>query len=223
MGYFFARAALLDEALNHRSFVFENQEADLIENERLEFLGDAVLELAVTFLLHQRFPEADEGRLTQLRAWLVNESGVAERARELGLGQFLRLGRGEAASGGADKPSILADALEAVLGAVYLDAGFETVLRLVERLWAPLLTQAAEGLVAKDFKTQLQELMQQRRKMTPHYQVLKCLGPDHDRVFFVEVVLKDRRLGYGTGRSKKEAEQAAAEAALSVLETEKSE
>ncbi|MBW1713734.1 MAG: ribonuclease III [Deltaproteobacteria bacterium] len=217
LGHLFARPALLLEALCHRSYVYEQTGTRLRENERLEFLGDAVLELAVTSLLFRRFPWADEGRLTRFRATLVNEQGLSRVAREIGLGRFLLLGRGEAASGGADKPSILADALEALLGAVCLDAGFEAAARLIETLWKPLISQTAADLVLKDYKTRLQEFLQDKERLTPTYRVTKSQGPDHERTFFVEVSLKGQLLGSGQGRSKKEAQQAAAQAALAGL------
>ena len=139
LGHFFARPGLLEEALCHRSFAFENPTAPWRENERLEFLGDAVLQLCISRILTRRFPRADEGALTRLRAWLVSEATLAELARGVELGGFLKLGRGEALSGGAEKPSILADALEAVLGAVFLDGGFDPALDTVRRLWGERL------------------------------------------------------------------------------------
>lgn len=218
LGHLFGRPGLLARALRHRSFTYEQTHQDLEDNERLEYLGDAVLELAVSHLLLRRNPGEDEGRLTRLRAALVNETSLSLLARRLDLGPHLRLGRGELLSGGADKPSILSNALEAIIGAVFLDAGFETASRLVERLWEPLLDRAVEAPALKDAKTRLQELIQEREKVTPRYRLVRSEGPDHQRVFLVEVKLKRKVLAQGQGRSKKEAEQAAATAALILVE-----
>lgn len=217
LGHYFGRPRLLAEALTHTSFAYENRDSGRPHNERLEFLGDAVLELAVTRRLHRLLPRADEGRLTGLRAGLVNEASLSRIARRIDLGRFIRFGRGEAVSGGADKPSILADALEAVLGAVMVDAGFSSADRVVGNLWRRGLERAARGGEFKDPKTRLQELMQDRERVTPNYRLTGHEGPDHERTFFAEVWADDRRLGRGDGRSKKLAEQAAAEAALTAL------
>lgn len=220
LGYFFARPELLEEALRHRSYVFERTAPELRDNERLEFLGDAVLELAVSAMLHLKRPEDDEGRLTRLRAQLVNEQSLCRLASQLDLGRFLYLGRGEALSGGAGKSSILAGGLEAVLGAVYLDGGFEAALGLVRRFWEPLLGELGEEQAFKDYKTRFQELIQERLKLTPSYRLLSSQGPDHDRTFLVEVRAGGQALGQGQGKSKKEAEQEAARAALIAMEKE---
>ena len=215
--YFFNRPDLLFQALCHRSYTHENLDLNLAENERLEFLGDAVLELAITSLIHFRYPGADEGRLTQLRAALVNEQPLAELGRKLELGRFILLGKGELASGGADKPSILSDCLEAVLGAVYLDAGYEKTAGVIENLWAELLNGDSGRLRLKDHKTRLQEFMQERDKVTPDYRHVRSEGPDHRRTFFVEVRAGSETLASGRGRSKKEAEQDAASKALEMF------
>ena len=217
LGHLFGRPGLLAEALRHRSFTYEQADRKLADNERLEYLGDAVLELAVSALLLRRNPGEDEGRLTRLRAALVNEGSLSLLARRLALGPHLKLGRGEILSGGQDKPSILSNALEAVIGAVFLDAGFEAAARLVERLWEPLLERTAEAPALKDAKTRLQELIQERDKVTPRYRVVKSEGPDHRRLFLVEVRLGRRTLAQGRGGSKKEAEQDAAAAALILI------
>ena len=218
LSYVFGRPELLSEALSHRSYVFERTSESLADNERLEFLGDAVLELAITALLHRLHPQASEGRLTRLRAHLVNEQTLSILARETGLGRFLKLGRGEAASGGADKPSLLSDALEAVLGAVFLDGGFDAACRVVRRLWGPLLEEDGPGAAHKDHKTRLQELLQEQEGLTPTYALTGSEGPDHERTFQVEVRVRDRVMGAGEGRSKKEAEQEAARVALAGME-----
>lgn len=216
LGYFFCRPGLLFRALCHRSYTHEKQHLNLKENERLEFLGDAVLELAVTSLIHARYPDEDEGRLTQLRASLVNEQSLAELGRGLDLGRFVLLGKGELASGGADKSSILSDCLEAVLGAVYLDGGYETAAGLIRRLWSGLLNREPDRRL-KDYKTRLQEMMQERLKITPHYRHVRSEGPDHQRTFFVEVRAGGKALAPGRGGSKKEAEQDAASRAYRAI------
>ena len=217
LGYFFGRPGLLFRALCHRSYTHENQHLNLKENERLEFLGDAVLELAVTSLIHAGYPDEDEGRLTQLRASLVNEQSLAELGRGLELGRFVLLGKGELASGGADKPSILSDCLEAVLGAVYLDGGYEVAAGLIRELWGDLLGREPEPRSLKDSKTRLQELMQEKAKITPSYKHLRSEGPDHRRTFYVEVRAGGEALAPGRGGSKKEAEQDAASKAYRAI------
>jgi ribonuclease-3 len=210
--------ALAMEALRHGSYVHERSLAPghelLRSNERLEFLGDAVLGFLTARIIYDRFPDAPEGELTRLRASLVREESLAMVARELELGELLLLGRGEQRSGGRDNPGRLADALEAVLGAVALSCGIERAQQVVERLLAPLFENEA---LARDPKTELQQLFQSRRR-TPHYRVLAVAGPDHARLYDVEVDLDGLPLGRGMGRSKKEAEQAAARAALETPE-----
>jgi ribonuclease III len=202
------------EALRHGSYAHERSLAAgrevLRSNERLEFLGDAVLGLVIARRVYDRFPDATEGELTRLRAGLVREESLAIVARQLGLGELLLLGRGEQRSGGRENAARLADALEAVIAAVLLSCGLERTQETVERLLAPLFDQ---GALARDPKTELQQLFQSRRR-TPHYQVLAVAGPDHARSYEVEVRLDGTPLGRGSGRSKKEAEQAAARAAL---------
>jgi ribonuclease III len=202
------------EALRHGSYAHERSLAAgrevLRSNERLEFLGDAVLGLVIARRVYERFPDATEGELTRLRAGLVREESLAIVARQLGLGELLLLGRGEQRSGGRENAARLADALEAVIAAILLSCGLERTQETVERLLAPLFDQ---GALARDPKTELQQLFQSRRR-TPHYQVLAVAGPDHARSYEVEVRLDGTPLGRGSGRSKKEAEQAAASAAL---------
>src|SRR2546427_4864856 len=202
------------EALRHGSYVHERSLAPgrevLRSNEGLEFLGDAVLGFLVAGGFHRRFPAAPEGELTRLRAALVREESLAFVARQVGLGDLLLLGRGEERSGGRENATRLADALEAVLAAVLLSCGLPRTEEVVERVLAPLLEQ---GALARDPKTELQQLFQSRRR-TPQYKVLSVAGPDHARSYEVEVRLDGFPLGRGSGRSKKEAEQAAARAAL---------
>src|SRR5438067_7057603 len=202
------------QALRHGSYVHERSLApgreQLGSNERLEFLGDAVLGYLIARRMYDRFPDAPEGDLTRLRASLVREESLAIVARQLGLGELLLLGRGEQRSGGRENAARLADALEAVIAAVLLSCGLQRTQETVERVLAPLFDQ---GALARDPKTELQQLFQSRRR-TPHYQVLAVAGPDHARSYEVEVRLDGTPLGRGRGRSKKEAEQAAARVAL---------
>ena len=204
-------------ALTHKSYVNEHRGEALLDNERLEFLGDAVIDLAVSHRLMERFPAAREGDLSKMRAAVVDEQGLAAMARTIDLGALLRLGRGEELTGGRKKASLLADAMEAVVAAVYLEAGLAGVLRLVERFLGEAFARAAAGTLDRDYKTQLLELAQSRFKATPRYRVVAENGPDHAKVFVVELDLRGESLGRGSGRSKKDAEQAAARPALELL------
>ncbi|MEX2276034.1 MAG: ribonuclease III [Actinomycetota bacterium] len=216
LGIAFRDAALREAALSHRSYAFE-QGRD-VTNERLEFLGDAVLGLVVTDLAFTRFPDLSEGQLAKLRAAIVNMQSLAEVARELELGSVLLLGRGEELSGGRDKASILADGLEAVLGAVYLDRGLTAARELIERLFWPRMEAYARGEGARDYKTILQELASQDLRELPEYQLTDS-GPDHEKEFTAVVYLAGTPWGSGRGRSKKEAEQQAAREAFEKLTT----
>jgi ribonuclease III len=218
LGTTFARPELALSALTHKSWLNEHPHEGVQDNERLEFLGDAVVNLAVGHRLVERFPLMREGALTPLRARIVNEEGLSRIARRLGLGELLQLGRGEALSGGAEKNSLLANALEAVFAAVYLGSGMEPVMELVDRHFADALEGLSQALGRLDYKTKLQERAQERLKLTPRYQVVAQTGPDHEKVFEVEVVLGPDVYARASGRSKKEAEQAAAQSALEVLE-----
>ena len=212
LGHRFATPGLARQALTHRSYGASH-------NERLEFLGDSVLNCTVATLLYERFPALPEGDLSRLRAALVNQSSLSEIARDLGLGDRLRLGEGELKSGGFRRPSILADALEALLGAVYLDAGFEAVRACVERLLADRLERAEKSPVDKDPKTELQEHLQARRLQLPRYAVMKTEGEAHDQTFTVECRVDDLALtASGSGASRRAAEQAAAAGVLARLE-----
>ncbi|HZW90562.1 MAG TPA: ribonuclease III [Myxococcaceae bacterium] len=206
-------------ALTHKSFVNEHRDEGA-DNERLEFLGDAVVDLAVSHRLMERFPGADEGELSKLRALLVNEESLARVARHLGLGDLLRMGRGEEMTGGRDKSSVLADALEAVIGAVYLSAGLPGAMSVVDRLFGDLLQGVAEGKSGEDWKTRLQELVQTRLRQSPRYRVVSEEGPDHSKTFEVEVTVGNELFARARGRSKKEAEQAAARETLTMLDSE---
>ena len=216
-GCAFPVPALALAALTHKSFVNEHRGEGLSDNERLEFLGDAVLDLAVSHRLMERFPEAREGDLSKLRAALVDEPGLSRLARRLDLGPLLRLGRGEELTGGREKASLLADALEAVIAVVYLGGGLGPVLDLLDRLMADAFDRAAAGTLDRDYKTQLQELSQSRMRAAPRYRVVSERGPDHEKTFEVELDVRGEALGRGEGRSKKDAEQAAARMALEAL------
>jgi ribonuclease-3 len=204
-------------ALTHKSFVNEQRDKVGTDNERLEFLGDAVVDLAVGHRLMERYPDAKEGELSKMRALIVNEEGLARVARRLSLGGLLRLGRGEELTGGRDKNSVLADALEAVLGAVYLSEGLEKALGIVDTHFAEAIDQVKQGGVGDDFKTRLQEIAQERFRLSPRYRTVSEEGPHHEKVFCVEVRIGTDWVGKASGRSKKEAEQAAAAEALSKL------
>lgn len=211
LGIRFVDEGLRETALTHRSYAFEHG-LDAT-NERLEFLGDSVLGLVVTDMAFASFPELPEGELAKLRAAIVNAQALADVARSLGLGSLVRLGRGEELSGGRDKASILADALEAVFGAVYLDLGLDETRRLLERLFRPLMEAYARGEGDRDYKTILQELASQALRSLPEYR-LRDEGPDHEKEFTATVFLGGEPLGVGIGRSKKEAEQRAAREAF---------
>ncbi|MDT0378727.1 ribonuclease III [Streptomyces sp. DSM 42041] len=207
-------SALLVRALTHRSYAYEN--GGLPTNERLEFLGDSVLGLVVTDTLYRTHPDLPEGQLAKLRAAVVNSRALADVARGLELGSFVRLGRGEEGTGGRDKASILADTLEAVIGAVYLDQGLEAASTLVHRLFDPLIEKSAGLGAGLDWKTSLQELTAAEALGVPEYAVTET-GPDHEKTFTAAARVGGVAYGTGTGRSKKEAEQQAAEAAYRAI------
>ena len=218
IGYTFVDRARLESALTHKSYLNENPSWARGDNERLEFLGDAVLDLVVGHLLMEAQPERNEGELSKTRAAIVNEQGLAEVASELGLGEWLFLGRGEEQSGGRRKPSVLADACEAVIAAVYLDGGFESAFAVVRTLFGARVLDAREA-GAGDFKTRLQERAA-RRKLHVRYTVVDERGPDHDKTFEIAASIGDREYARGSGKTKKEAEQRAAEEALRRLAVE---
>lgn len=204
----------LDAALIHRSFCAENPDA--VSNERLEFLGDSVLGLAVTDYVYATYPALPEGELAKLRASVVNADVLAEVAMAVGVGPALALGKGEDASGGREKPSILADAMEAVIASVYLDGGWEAARALVLRLLGDRIEEGAEGPGGGDYKTRLQEYVAREFEQLPRYQV-RAEGPDHSKHFDAMVTIRGSVYGHGHGRSKKQAEQAAARAAWLAL------
>ena len=217
LGWTFVDHDLLDRALTHRSYCAEQGVEE--SNERLEFLGDSVLGLVVTRFAYQEYPQLPEGELAKLRASVVSADTLAEIAEELDLGASLRLGKGEDASGGRGKPSILADAMEAVIAAVYLDGGLEPATQLVLALLEGRIREQATGPGGQDYKTRLQELAAQRYDQLPRYQV-RHEGPDHSKRFFAAVFLRNEEYGSGEGRSKKTAEQAAAQVAWERLQGE---
>ncbi len=210
LGYEFEDTSLLDKALTHRSFTAEN--AGIEHNERMEFLGDAVLQFSVTQYLYERFPYLSEGHMAKVRASCVSGAQLAEVASELGLGRLVRMGSGELASGGRKKQSILADAMEAVIAAVYLDSGIDEARRVVMAHWAQIVDRKAKDPGRRDYKTRYQELLA-ARGLRPEYDVVGS-GPDHQKHFVATLSVEGEVVGVGEGRSKKEAQQAAARAAL---------
>jgi ribonuclease-3 len=214
VGHEFAAPELLRRAMAHRSWCAETSGES--SNERLEFLGDAVLGWVIADIAFRRFDKLPEGLLTDLRKSVVNATALAEVAEEIGIGPYLFLGKGEAAAGGAEKPSILSDAFEAVLGAIYLDGGTEAAYAMVERWVAPRMSTSIERLDQLDHKTQLQELAARSGKGAPDY-VITSTGPDHAKLFRAEVLIDGDVLGEGSGGSKKAAEQAAASLATAEL------
>jgi ribonuclease-3 len=220
LGYEFKDPELLVEAFRHSSYANESEDRTLNDNERLEFLGDAVLDLAVSDILMNLFQDAKEGDLSKCRAAVVNEKGLFELARELRLGDYLLLGKGEELSGGREKPSILANTLEALLGAIYLDAGFSAAKEIIHRLFLPFLERIDMQGFNHDYKSLVQEHTQEKFKARPEYALVSESGPAHDRTFRVAIYLQGRLLAEGEGRSKKEAEQKAAREAFHCLTRE---
>ena len=214
LGYTFQDPALLENALTHSSRANESR-GKLASNERLEFLGDSILGMAVADHLYRNHPDLPEGELTRTRAALVCEESLVEVAQELGLGGYLRLGKGESSGGGRERPSIQADAVEAVLAAIYLDGGIGSARRFVQRF---ILSREVASLTKpRDHKTALQELVQRQADQVLAYRMSGERGPDHAKIFSAEVLLNGTPIGSGSGHSKKEAEQAAARSALSTF------
>jgi ribonuclease-3 len=214
IGHTFANRELLVEALTHRSYLNEHRDYAGNHNERLEFLGDAVLELAVTDFLFKKFPAKTEGELTSYRAALVNTVSLAESAHELNISESLLLSRGEAKDTGRARDVILADAFEAIIGALYLDAGYAVAEAFIMRRLATKIDDVIEKRSYQDAKSRFQEIAQEKKGITPVYETLGQAGPDHERVFTVGVYLGEREVARGDGKSKQEAEQKAAEAGL---------
>ncbi|MFH1830168.1 MAG: ribonuclease III [Pseudomonadota bacterium] len=203
----------------HKSYANEQKLPATEHNERYEYLGDAVLELSISHILMERFPDFPEGELSKLRAAVVNETQLAELARTLDLGEYLYLGKGEDQTGGRDKPSLLSDAFEAILGAIYIDKGFGKAFKVIESIYDDVLDRAGGVGFVRDFKTRLQEISQARFRAVPRYRLQSTYGPDHAKIFEVHLYINDSLMGVGKGPSKKAAEQAAACEALTGLES----
>jgi ribonuclease III len=217
LGYTFNEPELLTQAFRHASYVNEQAGADLKDNERLEFLGDAVLDLAISVLLMELFRDAKEGDLSKFRAMVVDEAGLHQVALRLRLGDYLLLGRGEEQSRGREKPSILANTTEALIGALYLDAGFDRTMQIISKLFLPLIEMTGTNELVHDYKSLLQEYTQQTHNTLPRYRLAMESGPPHDRTFKMVLTLKGEILAEGKGKSKKEAEQKAAKKAFFCL------
>jgi len=215
IGYTFKDAELLERALTHKSYANENRVP--YHNERMEFLGDAVLSLVISEHLMKACPDSTEGDLSRLRAAVVSEPALAAVSRDIGLGDYLLLGKGEDQTGGRNKDSLLADCLEALIAAVYLDAGKDAAESLVIRLFEDVIKRTSTSGGSLDYKTEFQELCQEQLKQLPEYRIVSETGPDHQKQFEMEVWIKGQLSGRGTGKSKKEAEQRAAKEALAKL------
>lgn len=217
LGLSFTVKALALTAITHKSYCNEHKDEPLEDNERLEYLGDAVVDLAIGHRLMERFPKADEGELSKLRALIVNEEGLGRLGRALGVGDLLILGRGEELTGGRDKTSLIADATEAIIGALYLSDGMTAVMHFIDRVFADALEGVALGRQGQDYKSLLQEEGQSQFKASPRYRVVGEKGPEHEKIFEVEVSIGAEVFARSSGRSKKEAEQAAAKDTLTIL------
>jgi ribonuclease III len=218
LSYEFKNTDLLVESLRHSSFVNEQLDTDLKDNERLEFLGDAVLNLVVGHILMQRYPDLKEGDLSRMRANLVNESQLASIARGIDLGAYIQLGKGEIQSQGWDKQSILANTFEAVIAAVYIDGGFDAAFKIIDGHFSFLINSVATPTANHDFKSQIQELVQMEYRSIPIYTVIHESGPDHDKTFRVQLTVGEVQTE-GIGKSKKAAEQDAARKGLDILKS----
>ncbi len=214
IGVTFANKNLLQQAFIHRSYLNEHRGVNVEHNERLEFLGDAVLELSVTRFLFEKFPDKTEGDLTAYRAALVNTNTISDVATKLGMNEYLMLSRGEAKDTGRARQYILANTFESVIGAMYLDQGYEIAERFIATTIFPLIDEVVKKRLWQDDKSHFQEEAQERVSVTPTYKILKETGPDHDKHFTVGVYLNNELVAEGEGKSKQEAEQSAAQAAL---------
>ncbi len=218
MGFKFVNESLLQQALTHRSYINEHGKTDVGDNERLEFLGDAVLDFMVGDMLYRRYPDMPEGQLTRLRAALVRTDSLAGLSKQIGLGTMMWMGRGEEASGGRERTTNLCAVFEAVVGALYLDQGLEAVRKFVTPPLDSLLEEILAASLDKDARSLLQEWSQARRNLTPAYRTVSATGPDHQKEFIVEVLIGEQVAGSGSGRSKQSAAQAAARDALNRVE-----
>jgi ribonuclease III len=223
LGYIFKQPDLIAEAFRHSSYTNELGNLDLRDNERFEFLGDAVLDLAIGHILMELLPDAKEGDLSKYRAIVVSEKGLSQVAKELGLGEYLLLGRGEELTYGREKPSILANTIEALIGALYLDAGFTVTKEIIHRLFSPLLGKIDLERAAEDYKSLVQEYTQQKYKIRPGYVHVRESGPAHNKTFRVALSLDGKIIAEGEGKTKKEAEQEAAREAFFCLTREREE
>lgn len=214
IGYTFRDARLIEQAFTHRSYLNENRERGREHNERLEFLGDAVLELVVTEFLYAKYPEKPEGELTAYRAALVNTVSICDAAVQLGMNEFLLLSRGESRDTGRARQIILANAFEALIGAMYLDRGYDAAKEFIAKQLFHKTDEVVANRLWQDAKSRLQEIAQEKLRLTPAYQLLDQSGPDHDRTFIVGAFLGSEKAAIGEGRSKQEAEQNAAQKAL---------
>lgn len=210
-------AELLDRALTHRSYANENRHRQIQHNERLEFLGDAILDLVAGEYLFLNFPNMTEGELTKARASVVCETTLAICSGHIGLGEYVQLGKGEESSGGRTRHSILADTFEALIGAIYIDSGYESAKQFVIHYLSPYLDKVRKGTYGQDYKTLFQEKVQRGGEKHIHYSLVRDEGPDHDKTFYMQLSLNGEILGQGSGKSKKEAEQKAAYEALRKL------
>jgi ribonuclease III len=220
IGYSFIKHDLVVKAMTHSSYSNEKKSKKFKNNERLEFLGDSVLSIIVSEYLFHKFSELAEGELTKVRSKLVCEATLSSCARDIGIGDYLILGKGEEITGGRDRSSILADAFEALIAAIYLDGGIEEAKRFVLKEISKFVGDAINGNIIQDYKTYLQEVVQVKKENKLTYDLYKSEGPDHCKTFYINVELNDRVIGTGTGKSKKEAEQSAARKALEVLKSE---
>jgi ribonuclease-3 len=221
LNYCFTGVDTIEEALRHSSYVNENRDLKLNDNERLEFLGDAVLDLAISHILMEKFTDLNEGDLSKYRATVVNESSLCKVAKGLDLGEYILLGKGEELTNGREKPSILANTMEAVLGALYLDTGFEKTRDIISLLFAPLINSIKSKKSSNDHKSMLQEYTQNHLKILPEYLLVDESGLPHNKTFKVAVKIGEALLAEGTGKSKKEAEQKAAREAFYCLQNQK--
>lgn len=219
LGYNFKNEMLLQTAITHTSFTHENKSGEIENNERLEFLGDAVLELVISSYIFKKFEELSEGELTKLRASIVCEGSLAERARAIDLGDNLRLGKGEEQTGGRNRDSLLADAFEAIIGAIYIDSGDigKTAEFIIKQMEDTIL-EKRKSFLKNDCKTYLQELIQRDSKIPIEYTIIEEEGPAHNKIFTIQVMHNGKILGEGKGKSKKDAEQNAAQVAINFIE-----
>jgi ribonuclease-3 len=220
IAYRFRDKALLNQALTHKSYANERRKSRSLDNERLEFLGDSVLGIVASHILYDEYPHHDEGVLTRYKSQLVSGATLGHIAKELSIGGFLLLGKGEEASGGRRHTSNLLCALEALIGAVYLDGGLKAAFRFINRVFKPEIQLVKEGKGSKDYKSVLQQIVLKKFKATPSYRIVSEIGPDHKKHFIVEALILGKRKGVGSGSNKKSAEQQAAKEAFSIVESD---